>query len=95
MSSEVVETSGYSQLTENEERLYIIDAYIIGTICVVLALYYISCAIKENINNRYYASAVKCAVSSFTFSIMSWIGLSVLGNDLIIPWKGYSSNPQG
>ena len=82
-----VDGSKITQLTEDAESFYIINAYIIGSISIIAAACYTYVAANELNNSnkcknasRYYTHVIEWAIASFVSVIMGWIMLSVFGN---------------
>ena len=93
MSLPDIELSQYTQISENEERMVIVDYYVIGTIAATLStlILFSMTKVNRNTDNKYYRYAIICGIISATSATIFFSIRILFCTDLIFPYN-YAKN---
>ena len=91
--------SGYSVITDTQERLLVFDTYITSTIGITLGIIFLSSFIRNlrkntNSEDKYYRSAVICGITSCSLAILMFFIRLFFTTDLIFPFD-FGENLEG
>ena len=92
------ESSGYTKLSDADEKLFALDPFFLSPIAMFLATVIIGMLIKHrkgNNKNSYYLLAINCAITSAICSIFCCIIKTFFCNNLFISWNYPSMTTNG
>eukprot|EP01083_Nonionella_stella_P169046 572293_1 len=90
-------TNQVYQLSDSESTCFIVDAFIMSPLGILLCIYYLFELITPlrracGNHNHHYRSALLCAVLSFISSLIVYLFKVFISNDLLIPWTFFTLN---